>query len=101
MKLYKVLPKRNRIYTIRDVVPGQRIDTLEQTVTILLKELVNPVQVRIGQEPGFAHWRFVEPEELAAHEARVAAEPAPKKKSQPAHTPAIPTPQRKRELVTL
>jgi hypothetical protein len=94
MTNYRELPKKNRIYTVRDVIPGQSLD-LKPAVTILLKEINNPIQPHINQEPGFAHWRFVEPEELAEHEARVEKAPKPKEKSKPA--PA--TPIKKPELV--
>jgi hypothetical protein len=68
---YTHLPVKNRIYTVRDIIPAQRIPRAEgETIAILLREIVNPIQPRVNAEPGFASWRFVEPEHLSEYDAR-------------------------------
>ena len=75
---YNALPKKGKLYVVRDVVPG--IDFgLNTTCAILLVELVNKPN-KHGIEPGFQASRFVEPEELDTYEKQSEKQPEPEKK---------------------
>lgn len=67
--IFNALPRKGRVYTVRDIVPGQTWD-LKGTCAVMLVELEN-LPNRHGIEPGFAVHRFREltPDELAAIEA--------------------------------
>ena len=58
---FNALPKKDNIYTVRDIVPGQGWD-LKGTCAVLLVELVNRPNMH-GIEPGFQCYRFREMEE--------------------------------------
>ena len=60
--IYNALPKRNKIYTVRDIVSAQDFQCRE-TAGVYLDELVNIVN-KHGIEPGFQCWRFRELEEV-------------------------------------
>ncbi len=71
--IFNAVPSKGRIYTVRDIVPGQDW-RLRETCAVLLRELVNRPNQH-GIEPGFAPYRFRGPtaEELAeAMEAEAA-----------------------------
>lgn len=56
--IYNALPKKDSIYTVRDIVPAQDFQ-LRETCAVLIKELVN-LPNRHGIEPGFQCYRFRE-----------------------------------------
>ena len=56
-KLYKALPKKDEIYTVRDLVPGVSLNNSEGETAIYLVELVNPSNSH-GIEYGFNAERF-------------------------------------------
>ena len=60
--IFRALPVKGRIYTVRDIVPAQGFN-LHKTCAVLLAELVNHPN-RHGIEPGFLCNRFREPDEL-------------------------------------
>lgn len=70
-RIYKQLPVKLGVYTVRDLRVGVALAPLINKkvrtgeVSVLLKELVNPPQTgRSRVEPGFAHWRFVKEEQF-------------------------------------
>lgn len=65
-KLYQALPKRDNIYTVRDIVPGVSVEGAEGEVAIYLMELLNP-ENKHGIEYGFNAERFA-PLTLATEE---------------------------------
>lgn len=56
-KLYKALPRKDEIYTVRDLVPGVSLSNSEGETAIYLVELVNPSNSH-GIEYGFNAERF-------------------------------------------
>ena len=56
-KLYQALPKKDEIYTVRDLVPGVSLNNSEGETAIYLVELVNPSNSH-GIEYGFNAERF-------------------------------------------
>ena len=56
-KIYTALPKKDVIYTVRDLVPGVSLQNTEGETAIYLVELVNSVN-RHGIEYGFNAERF-------------------------------------------
>lgn len=56
-KIYTALPKKDSIYTVRDLVPGVSLQNTEGETAIYLVELVNPAN-RHGIEYGFNAERF-------------------------------------------
>lgn len=56
-KLYTALPKKDSIYTVRDLVPGVSLSNSEGETALYLVELVNPAN-RHGIEYGFNAERF-------------------------------------------
>ena len=56
-KIYTALPKKDVIYTVRDLVPGVSLQNTEGETAIYLVELVNP-ENRHGIEYGFNAERF-------------------------------------------
>ena len=56
-KLYSSLPKKDQIYTVRDLVPGVSLSNTEGETAIYLVELVNPANSH-GIEYGFNAERF-------------------------------------------
>ena len=56
-KLYKALPKKDEIYTVRDLVPGVSLSNSEGETAIYLVELINPANSH-GIEYGFNAERF-------------------------------------------
>ncbi len=56
-KLYSALPKKDEIYTVRDLVPGVSLSNSEGETAIYLVELVNPSNSH-GIEYGFNAERF-------------------------------------------
>ena len=56
-KLYSSLPKKDEIYTVRDLVPGVSLSNSEGETAIYLVELVNPSNSH-GIEYGFNAERF-------------------------------------------
>ena len=56
-KLYSALPRRDVVYTVRDLVPGISLQNTEGEVALYLVELVNPAN-RHGIEYGFNAERF-------------------------------------------
>lgn len=56
-KLYTALPRKDVIYTIRDLIPGVSLSNSEGEVAVYLVELVNPAN-RHGIEYGFNAERF-------------------------------------------
>jgi hypothetical protein len=68
--LYTELPKKDEIYTIRDVVLGVNPKSIEanpdsslllkgiHSITLLLEELTNPAMPISQKEMGFGSWRF-------------------------------------------
>ncbi len=56
-KLYQALPRKDEIYTVRDLVPGVSLSNSEGETAIYLVELVNPAN-RHGIEYGFNAERF-------------------------------------------
>ncbi len=56
-KLYSALPRKDVIYTVRDLVPGVSLQNSEGEVAVYLVELVNPAN-RHGVEYGFNAERF-------------------------------------------
>ena len=56
--IYTALPKRDAVYTVRDIVPAQDWK-LRGTCAVYLGELVNPPNP-FGIEPGFQCHRFRE-----------------------------------------
>jgi len=70
---YNALPVKDRVYTVRDVVPGIQWD-LKETAAVYLAELVNLPNAR-GTEPGFGVWRFRELLETEGHSEETVAEP--------------------------
>jgi hypothetical protein len=56
-KLYTALPKRDVIYTVRDLLPGVSLQNTEGETALYLVELVNPAN-RHGVEFGFNAERF-------------------------------------------
>ena len=56
-KIYTALPKKDAIYTVRDLVPGVSLQNTEGETAIYLVELVNPAN-RHGIEYGFNAERF-------------------------------------------
>lgn len=67
--LFEQLPKKDEVYTVRDIVPGNHMD-LTETVTVYLEEIVNknndidPRTKRPVLERGFACHRFRELDEV-------------------------------------
>lgn len=63
--VYSKLPRKNNIYTIRDIVPGHYYNggKLNDTCSVLLEEIVNPKNSK-GTENGFNPNRFRELEEV-------------------------------------
>lgn len=59
--IYNALPSKGKMYTVRDIVPGQDFQ-LQGQPAIYLEELVNRPN-KHGIEPGFACRRFREPEQ--------------------------------------
>lgn len=59
--IYNALPKKGKVYHVRDVVPAQTFG-LKETCAILLEELPNNPN-KYGIEPGFLSGRFREVEE--------------------------------------
>jgi hypothetical protein len=68
--IFNALPSNGRIYTVRDIVPGQDW-RLRETCAVLLRELVNRPNAH-GIEPGFAPYRFREPTAAELEQAREA-----------------------------
>ena len=56
-KIYTALPRKDMIYTVRDLVPGVSLQNTEGETAIYLVELVNPAN-RHGIEYGFNAERF-------------------------------------------
>ena len=56
-KLYTALPKKDVIYTVRDLLPGVSLSNSEGETALYLVELVNPAN-RHGIEYGFNAERF-------------------------------------------
>ncbi len=56
-KIYVALPKKDVIYTVRDLVPGVSLQNTEGETALYLVELVNPAN-RHGIEYGFNAERF-------------------------------------------
>lgn len=56
-KLYSALPRKDVIYTVRDLIPGVSLSNNEGEVAVYLVELVNPAN-RHGIEYGFNAERF-------------------------------------------
>ena len=56
-KLYNALPRKDEIYTVRDLVPGVSLSNTEGETAIYLVELVNPSNSH-GIEYGFNAERF-------------------------------------------
>lgn len=56
-KLYTALPRKDTIYTVRDLIPGVSLANSEGEVAVYLVELVNPAN-RHGIEYGFNAERF-------------------------------------------
>ena len=56
-KLYSALPKKDVIYTVRDILPGVSLQNSEGEVAVYLVELVNPANLH-GIEYGFNAERF-------------------------------------------
>jgi len=66
---YNSLPEKNKVYTVRDVVPAWGFD-LQETCGILLQECVNKPNSG-GIEPAFQPHRFREMDEtLVTEEAK-------------------------------
>jgi hypothetical protein len=57
--IFNALPKKGKIYTVRDIVPAQDWK-LQGTCAVMLDELVN-MPNQHGIEPGFQCYRFREP----------------------------------------
>lgn len=57
LRLYNALPRRNEIYTVRDIIPGVAIDGREGEVAVYLCEIVSPKN-KYGIERGFNAERF-------------------------------------------
>ena len=78
-KLYTALPKKDVIYTVRDLLPGVSLTNTEGETAVYLVELVNPAN-RHGIEYGFNAERFApletDDEEAVEQEEALAAEPA-------------------------
>jgi hypothetical protein len=81
-KLYSALPKRDVIYTVRDLLPGVSLQNTEGETALYLVELVNPAN-RHGVEYGFNAERFApldtveDEEEEYVEEEAYATEPVP------------------------
>ena len=81
-ELYTALPKKDSIYTVRDLVPGVSLANAEGETALYLVELVNPAN-RHGIEYGFNAERFAplatDEDELATalSEEKYAEEEAP------------------------
>ncbi len=56
-KLYQALPRKDEIYTVRDLLPGVSLSNTEGETAIYLVELVNPSNSH-GIEYGFNAERF-------------------------------------------
>ena len=56
-KLYSALPRKDEIYTVRDLLPGVSLSNTEGETAIYLVELVNPANSH-GIEYGFNAERF-------------------------------------------
>lgn len=56
-KVYSALPVQDKVYVIRDAVPGMIIGSGERTVTVYLVGLINPCSPK-GYEYGFNPSRF-------------------------------------------
>ena len=56
-KLYSALPKKDEIYTVRDLVPGVSLSNSEGETAIYIVELVNPSNSH-GIQYGFNAERF-------------------------------------------
>ncbi len=56
-KLYNALPKKDVIYTVRDILPGVSLQNSEGEVAVYLVELTNPANSH-GIEYGFNAERF-------------------------------------------
>ena len=56
-KLYTALPKKDVIYTVRDLLPGVSLQNTEGEVAVYLVELINPANSH-GIEYGFNAERF-------------------------------------------
>ncbi len=78
-KLYTALPKKDVIYTVRDLMPGVSLQNSEGEVAVYLVELINPAN-RHGVEYGFNAERFAplatDEEEATEYEEVFAEEPA-------------------------
>ena len=78
-KLYTALPRKDEIYTIRDLLPGVSLQNSEGEVALYLVELVNPAN-RHGVEYGFNAERFAplqtDEDEAVEYEDSFAEEPA-------------------------
>jgi hypothetical protein len=68
-EFHQLLPSKDEIYTVRDVMPGldrdQSISTGQKQVTyaVLVEEIINPVPEGWHHEPAFASRRFAELQE--------------------------------------
>ncbi len=68
-EFHQLLPSKDEIYTVRDVMPGldrdQSIATGQKQVTyaVLVEEIINPVPEGWHHEPAFASRRFAELQE--------------------------------------
>ena len=56
-KLYSALPKKDVVYTVRDILPGVSLQNTEGEVAVYLVELTNPANPH-GIEYGFNAERF-------------------------------------------
>lgn len=74
-KLYTALPKKDVVYTVRDILPGVSLKNTEGEVAIYLVELTNPAN-RHGIEYGFNAERFApletDEDEIAAWQEETA-----------------------------
>ena len=71
-KLYRALPRKDVIYTVRDLIPGVSLSNHEGEVAVYLVELVNSAN-RHGIEYGFNAERFA-PLETAEDEQEMYVE---------------------------
>lgn len=63
---YTAFPKKGNVYTVRDIVPGHTGKGIHNTVTVLLKEIINYMNPIL--ENGYNPARFVPLEEETIEE---------------------------------
>jgi hypothetical protein len=74
-KIYTELPKKDEIYTVRDMILGKNFNGEEGEVAILLNEISNPMMEELSiHEPAFKQERFREVEPPKAKEEELLEE---------------------------